>query len=557
MSISPELSQLKFAYQHFPDAIAVFDLAGHYLFANLAFEQQINAQIPVTVEGPISRWLALSGEQTMDWIDVLHQAKNQLWQGQASMSDKHSHSLHTTLTLHSLDQQFLVGKFELKQAETCTKALTQLAYKDTLTGLANRSLFNQLFDYEISQAQRLELRFAVLFIDLDRFKRINDNLGHDAGDALLLTVAERLQKTLRKSDVVARLGGDEFVVIMNNIKDSETIATVTEKLIREIKKPVKSGANIMDVGCSVGISVYPDNGKTAEELLQHADAAMYRAKHQGGNDYYYFSDSLNQELQDIRLIEKQLETGLREHQFVPYFQPVIDMRNNRLMGIECLARWCHPQRGILSAIEFIPVASKIGLIQDIFNQILKQAFSSLQQWRVKLNLSVPLSLNISSKQFYHQQTFDEIEQLMHSNQLSTDAVRIEITESTLQEQGPELLKQLDRIQLAGFSITLDDFGTGYSSLRYLQQLPVDIIKIDRSFVRNIDNSPHDKVIVKAIIQLAETLGIATVAEGVETHKQAAYLSENNCHIMQGYLFSPAVAAKQFEEYLVANKIIVN
>ncbi len=327
---------------------------------------------------------------------------------------------------------------------------------------------------------------------------------------------------------------------MNNVKDSETVAKVTEKLIREICKPVKSGANVIGVGCSVGISVYPDNGKTAEQLLQQADAAMYRAKHQGGNNYCYFSDALNQELQDIRLIEQQLSVGLAQSQFVPYFQPVIDKRLNKIVGIECLARWHHHERGVIGPLEFLPIAMRTGLLHQIFEQVLSKAFSAVKRWGQSSQHIIPLSINIASKQFYQQNTFDLIDELMKIHDLSAEHIRIEVTESTLQESGAELIEGLKRIRLAGFSITLDDFGTGYSSLRYLQQLPVDTLKIDGSFVRNLDNNPHDKVIVKAIIQLAETLDIVAVAEGVENQAQSKFLSNNNCHIMQGFLFSPAL-----------------
>lgn len=544
---------LQSAYELLADPIAIIDMKGLFQFCNNGFIQLFDDEASL-INTSICEWLMLDDSHSSSWQDAIQKAVIDRWQGQAAISVQGDRTQLCNVSLVSAQSKVsmdcLILRLEPKQSHTLTnEKLEKLAYRDSLTGLANRSLFLQLFDHEISHSHRLGLRFATLFIDLDKFKQVNDSLGHDAGDALICTIAERLQKALRKSDLVARLGGDEFAVIMNNVKDSETIAKVTEKLIREISKPVKSGVNVMSVGCSVGISVYPDNAQTADQLIQQADAAMYRAKHQGGNNYCYFSDALNQELQDIRLIEQQLSIGLEDSQFVPYFQPVIDKRLNTIVGVECLARWQHPERGVIGALEFIPIAMRTGLLHQVFEQVLGKAFSYIKRWSQTQSLVVPLSINIASKQFYQQRTFDLIEALMKKYELPAELIRIEVTESTLQESGSELIEGLKRIKLAGFSITLDDFGTGYSSLRYLQQLPVDTIKIDRSFVRNLDNNPHDKVIVKAIIQLAETLDIVAVAEGVENQAQSAFLSDNNCHIMQGFLFSPALPEDDFSTYI--------
>lgn len=553
MSNTKSPLSLESAYQLLPDPIAIIDMNGLFTFCNDGFTELFDGDTSL-INTSLCDWLMLDDNHSSSWQEVIQKATDKRWSGQAARSVQGDRTQRCNVSLVSAQSMAsmncLILRLEPKQSHTLSnEKLEKLAYRDSLTGLANRSLFLQLFDHEISHSQRLGLRFATLFIDLDKFKQVNDSLGHDAGDALICTIAERLQKALRKSDLVARLGGDEFAVIMNNVKDSETIAKVTEKLIREISKPVKSGANVMSVGCSVGISVYPDNAQTADQLIQQSDAAMYRAKHQGGNNYCYFSDALNQELQDIRLIEQQLSIGLEESQFVPYFQPVIDKRLNRVVGVECLARWQHPERGVIGALEFIPIAMRTGLLHQVFEQVLGKAFSYIKRWSQTHELVVPLSINIASKQFYQQRTFDLIEELMKKHAVTAELIRIEVTESTLQESGSELIEGLKRIKLAGFSITLDDFGTGYSSLRYLQQLPVDTLKIDRSFVRNLDNNPHDKVIVKAIIQLAETLDIVAVAEGVENQAQSAFLSDNNCHIMQGFLFSPALPEVDFSTYI--------
>lgn len=553
------LNHLELAYDYLSEPIVLVDQNENLIYGNSSFENTFGVHNKELLQRPVRDLLLFLGTSADNrWIDIfasLNQRTVLNWKGVVDLMSATGSMHKSKVSVSGLHQenQFLcyILQFEpFVSIELQEENLAQLAYRDSLTGLANRSLFNQLFDHEISHAERAKLRFAVLFIDLDKFKQVNDTLGHDAGDIVLCKVAQRLEQSLRKSDIVARLGGDEFAVIMNNIKDSDTVARVTEKLLREIKKPIKSGSSVITVSCSIGISIYPDNGLQAEQLIQHADVAMYRAKHQGGNNYYYFSDALNKELQDMRLVEKQIVKGLDENEFIPHFQPVINQLTGKVVAIECLARWLHPQRGLIGAMEFIPIALKIGLVQDVLNQVLKQAFSCLGVWHSKFGSTIPMSINITSNQFYQQSTFDLLEDMLAKHELEASAIRLEVTESTLQDSGAGLIAQLKKISLAGFSITLDDFGTGYSSLRFLQQLPVDTLKIDRSFVRNLDSNPHDKIIVKAIIQLAETLGIEAVAEGVENETQCRFLTDNACYIMQGYLFSPALSEKDLTQYLI-------
>ncbi len=555
MQEKPDLSQFELAYQYLSEAILLTDEAGKIRNANPAFLAEFDVDLRLILDRDISAILLESTKQMDARLIQSEIEQNGHWSGLVELKSQTQKSVSRFVQVDTVKTPqggvlCHVARFsQPSESQEGNAALQEMAYRDELTGLANRALFNQLLKHEVSQSQRQKTQFALLFIDLDGFKQVNDNVGHDAGDVLLCAIADRLEKSLRKSDVVARLGGDEFVVIMNNIKDSETVANVAEKIIRQIRKPVSSGPNIVEVGCSIGISIYPENGLDADNLVHHADVAMYRAKQQGGANYFYFSEELNRELQDNKRMERDIITGLSKNQFVPYFQPLIDQRNGKLVGIECLARWIHPDNGLRTPIEFIPAAKKVGLIHEVLGQVLEQAFTHLGDWHNKLGCLVPLSVNVTSRQFYQQQTIDSMLNLLKTNNLSADAIRIEVTESTLQEKGDALIEQLRRISHAGFSITLDDFGTGYSSLRYLQQLPVDTLKIDRSFVRNIDNNPHDKVIVKAIIQLAQTLGIEAIAEGVESETQRLFLMDNHCHIMQGYLFSPALPADRFNQYL--------
>lgn len=558
MSMKSDYSHFKIAFEYLSESVLLADQRGVIQYVNPAFCNEFNFNLPDLLDLQANELICenkneanladarVSLERTGYWAGNVwikrYKAESLLRRVQIDTAYKTSkHENDVFLHIIRIDGK---GSYLENNA-----ALQELAYHDDLTGLANRALFNQLLKHEITQSQRLDSRFALLFIDLDKFKQVNDTMGHDAGDFLLTTIADRMQKSLRKSDVVARLGGDEFVVIMNNIKDSDTVANVAQKVIRQIQKPVNSGAHILEVSCSVGISIYPDNGDTADIILQHADAAMYRAKGQGGGNYFYFSDEFNRELEDTKKLEKDIKYALEQRQFIPYFQPLIDHRSGSVVGIECLARWDHPTTGLRAPIEFIPIAKKVGLMHEVLIQVLQQALFCLSEWYKRFQCYVPLSINVTSKQFYQQQTFNHLAKLLKDYGLETDAIRIEVTESALQESGKMLVEQLTKVSQAGFSITLDDFGTGFSSLRYLQQLPVDTLKIDRSFVRNIENNPHDKIIVKAIIQLAHTLGIEAVAEGVESKLQQAFLLDNDCYLMQGHLYSPALPAEEFGDYL--------
>lgn len=558
MSMKPDYSHYKIAFEYLSESILLADEKGVIQYANPAFCNEFHLNLPDLLDLQANTLICENKNET-NLIDARASLERTgYWAGNVWIKRSGAESV---LRRVQIDTAYKTSKQEndvfLHILRIDGKgnylennaALQELAYHDDLTGLANRALFNQLLKHEITQSQRQDTRFALLFIDLDKFKQVNDSMGHDAGDFLLTTIADRMEKSLRKSDVVARLGGDEFVVIMNNIKESDTVANVAQKVIRQIQKPVTSGAHLLEVSCSVGISIFPENGDTADKILHHADAAMYQAKGQGGGSYFYFSDEFNRELEDTKKLENDIKDALKLKQFIPYFQPLIDHRSGSIVGIECLARWDHPTTGLRSPIEFIPIAKKVGLIHEVLLQVLQQALLSLSEWYKRFQCYVPLSINVTSKQFYQQQTFELLAKLLKDCGLETDAIRIEVTESALQENGKVLVEQLTKVSQAGFSITLDDFGTGFSSLRYLQQLPVDTLKIDRSFVRNIDNNPHDKIIVKAIIQLAHTLGIEAVAEGVETEQQQAFLLDNNCFIMQGHLYSPALPSEQFGDYL--------
>jgi diguanylate cyclase (GGDEF)-like protein/PAS domain S-box-containing protein len=549
------LTRLNSVFDNMSVAILTLDIHANILYVNQAFENLFNYSCASLLNQHVSILVGQQHQNLFVKKSLMNITQTGHWSNEAQVNCANGDTSNCKIIVDTYKddegqlQGYIVAFHIVQKPAEDNTALTQLAYHDDLTGLANRALFNQLLSYQISQAEREEQKFALLFLDLDKFKQVNDNLGHNIGDILLCTVANRLEKSVRKSDVVARLGGDEFVIILNKYQDSDTVATIVEKIIREIKKPTEIGGHRVETGCSLGISLYPDNGRTIMQLLQHSDAAMYRAKQQGGNSYFYFSDELNKELLDFQSVREEIQLGLSNGEFVPYFQPLLDVKSEELVGIECLARWNHSKRGLTSPIEFIPVAKKAGLMHEILTQVLDVAFANLRDWKEQLGLSIPISVNMTSKQFREQKTFDKVDELLEKHGLTAEAIRVEVNESTLQESGDILIEELNKGNYSSFSITLDDFGTGYSSLKTLQQLPIDIIKIDRSFVRNLDNNSYDKIIVKAIIQMAHTLGIHAVAEGVETVKQKQFLLDNGCNIMQGYLFSHPLPANSFQQFI--------
>ncbi|MBT1063610.1 EAL domain-containing protein [Bowmanella sp. Y26] len=429
--------------------------------------------------------------------------------------------------------------------------LRTLAYQDELTGLPNRALLMQLIPHQINQCRREGGSFGLMFLDLDRFKQVNDSMGHEAGDMLLRMVAERFSAVLRTSDTVARLGGDEFVVLVSHASGPESVSRVAEKIIQCLEKPFLIRGQAVEVGASIGISLFPQNTEQAAELLHQADIAMYRAKKSPESSFVFFCEDLNQELVHYKQVEQQIREGLKRGEFIPYYQPQVDSLTGQFVGVECLARWRHTSRGIIPATEFISVAERSGLIQEVFLQVLGQAIAHIGLWKQMYDRQIQVSVNISGHQFCDYQNIEQMSELLKESGLAPGSVKTEITESSLMDNGQYLLERLAWVKTAGFSIALDDFGSGYSSLRQLNILPVETLKIDRSYMSNMEDEPGDRLIIKAIIQLSKTLGIGVVAQGVERQEQVTFLQENGCHVMQGYHFSKPLPAAEFERLLAA------
>ena len=430
---------------------------------------------------------------------------------------------------------------ERKRAE---ERIHHLAYYDALTDLPNRSLLNKLVTQTLAAAARSRAHGALLFIDLNRFKPINDTLGHEVGDRLLKQVGERFRATLRSEDLMARLGGDEFVAGLFNIAKREHAGIVAQKLLTALDEPFLIDGNELRLGACIGISIYPQDGDNAETLLRYADIAMYRAKQTRQNAYMYYSEEMNRRSLDRLKIETGLRQALDRGELRVHYQPKVRIDSGEIIGAEALVRWQHPSEGMIPPGEFIPVAEETGLVVQIGEWVLEQACLQALAWqRAGLPL-LKIAVNISARQI-NAGLPRTVAALLARLGLPPEWLELELTESMLMHGSDEVIDMMDELHAKGVSLALDDFGTGYSSLSYLKRFPIDTLKIDRSFVAGIPQDANDCAIAGAIVSMAKQLGHKVIAEGVETREQLAFLSSLGCHEIQGYLFSPGVPAESF------------
>jgi diguanylate cyclase (GGDEF)-like protein len=413
-----------------------------------------------------------------------------------------------------------------------------MARLDPLTGLPNRLLLRERLEEALARLKRNGEACALLLIDLDRFKPVNDTLGHPVGDALLLKVADRLRATVRPTDTIARIGGDEFIILQTGVRDPSDIQALARRLVDLIGRTYMVEGHLLTIGASVGVAVAPGDGTTADILLKNADLALYRSKTDGRGTFRFFEPEMDARMQARRRLELDMRQALARREFLLHYQPQMNLENNRLTGCEALIRWRHPERGTVSPVDFIPLAEEIGLIVPIGEWVIRQACRDAAAWPAPLSVAV----NVSPAQFKSERLVETILSALSTSGLPAKRLEVEITEGVLLQESEKTLQTLHRLRALGVRVSMDDFGTGYSSLSYLRSFPFDKIKIDRSFVKDLAAKPDGDAIIRAIAGLGKSLGMTTVAEGVETHDQMQRIRAEGCTDVQGYLISKPIPA---------------
>ena len=418
------------------------------------------------------------------------------------------------------------------------------AHHDALTGLPNRVLFNDRLEQGIERSKRNNSSLALFFLDLDHFKEINDSLGHAVGDEVLKVVTQRFTTVIRKEDTLARLGGDEFTIIVENLNQSQDASLLAEKLLFVLEKSIVIKGHTFYVSSSIGISLYPEDGQSTQDLLKYADAAMYKAKNEGRSNYQFYSKEMTELAFERVVMEASLREALQNEDFIVYYQPQVNAKSNQLTGMEALVRWQHPAKGLVCPLSFIPLAESTGLIIELDRFVMKTAMTQIVKWYEKgLNPGI-LALNLSLRELQRKDFISVLKNMMQETNFKAEWLELEVTEGQIMVNPQEAIEILNKISNLGIALSVDDFGTGYSSLAYLKKLPISRLKIDQTFIRNLPNDKEDAVITKSVIALAKSLNLKVIAEGVETEAQKDFLLQNGCENIQGYFYGKPMPEKE-------------
>ncbi|MEW8095720.1 MAG: EAL domain-containing protein [Candidatus Thiodiazotropha endolucinida] len=538
------------AFQNTAEGITVTDASGNIVSTNPAFEA-ITGYSHEEVLGQNPRVLK-SGHHPDTFYNEMWDTLllTGHWRGEIWNRRKNGDAYPEWLTISAVkdgndETTHYVGVFtDISQIKEAQDQINFLAHHDALTRLPNRALFRERFDHALMHARRENTSIALLFLDLDRFKTVNDTLGHPVGDQVLLEVSKRMNQIIRASDTLARLGGDEFVLLLEEQTDAQHAAVVARKLIDLFSRPMIIGEHELVVTASIGITLYPNDGDDSDKLIRHADRAMYEAKQQGRNTYRFFTQALTEGALERLMMENDLRRAVARNELILHYQPIVNLETRQLQGIEALVRWQHPEQGLIAPGLFIELAEEIGIIGEIGQWVLRAACSQLAKWD-RDGFKVPrISVNLSVQQIDREGLITMVSEELNSSGLSPERLELEVTESML-IRNPELSRTvLSELRTLGVKFAIDDFGTGYSSLAYLKLLPLDHLKIDQSFVRDIGKDANDETIVRAIIAMSKSLGLESVAEGVEEAHQARFLQQAGSDLAQGYLYSRPLPADE-------------
>ncbi|CAA7623918.1 EAL domain-containing protein [Magnetospirillum sp. SS-4] len=550
-----QLRKLETALEQAPVSVMITDRLGAIEYVNRTFVL-ISGYSEDEVLGRNPRLLKSGDTPNSVYRDMWHCLGNGgTWQGELCNRAKDGSLFWEYATLSPVRDDdgmvthYMAVKENITPRKEAERKLEHQATHDLLTGLPNRLLLEDRVHHAIELARREARRLGLMFIDLDRFKIVNDSLGHVAGDELLKVLAERLRHALRRSDTLARLGGDEFVVVLTHFQNSGELADVAEKIVKVLEDPVELSGHAIHVGASIGIALYPDDGGDFHALMKGADAAMYRAKQKGRNTFCFYDSRMNDEALDRLKLEEALRRALIRNEFQLYYQPQIDLVTGMMTGVEALIRWNCPERGLVAPSVFIPVAEESNLISLIGWWVLEEACRQLVIWRDIGLPPVKIAVNVSGRQFLNHALVECISNLLHQYGVHPSQLEIELTESTVMAEPERAIEQLGRLREIGIQVSVDDFGTGYSSLSYLKRLPLSTIKVDRSFIRDVNSQSDNAAIVSAILGLADALDMSIIAEGVETEGEEAHLRDAGCIKVQGFRYAQPMPAEQLVTWL--------
>ncbi|SMP61395.1 sensor domain-containing protein [Anoxynatronum buryatiense] len=541
--------------QHTNEGVAVTDAKGLIQWVNPAFSD-ITGYSLQEVMGRNPRILKSQRHKPVFYENMWDSLRAEgFWRGEIWNRRKNGEVYPELLTINAIRDeagitiQYVSVFNDLSDRIKTEELLRHQKYHDSLTGLPNRFLLMDRLSVSISRAYQEKRMLALMFLDVDRFKRINDTLGHVVGDELIQAFSQRLVETLRDGDTVSRVVGDEFVVLLEMVPGDEAAATVANKIIKSLMKPFRIQGHEIHITVSIGIGLYPEDGKDPETLLKNAEVAMFQAKKYGMNNYRLYSTAMNQRARLKLELENEIRIGLEKNEFFLHYQPQVDVLRGVVESAETLMRWQHPEKGLISPAEFIPVAEETGLIIPMGLYTMRRAFQQAREWKVTGCHRMVLSFNLSPTQFQQQDLYEQIRWLLSQTQADPEMLEVEVTESTTMLDPDFAAETLNKLKKLGIRVAMDDFGTGYSSLALLSRLPVDKLKIDRSFVTGIETSQDKQAIVSAMVGMAKRLGMVVVAEGVEKTSERDFLIEIGCDLIQGFLYSKPLPLGDFQEYV--------
>ena len=546
-------------FEHSSEAILITDARKRIISANPAFTQTSGYSL-TEVRGQNPKVLA-SGKHDAEFYRAMWKSINTTGSWTGEIWDKHKlgHLYPKWMKIMAINDEhgkvmyYVSISTDSSASKEAEENIRHLAYYDVLTGLPNRTLLHDRIKQQLATAHRDNQSFALLFIDLDRFKYVNDSMGHVVGDQLLQLVASRLQESVREGDTVSRIGGDEFVILLRDT-DAEGAAFVAQALLDMLlRQPFEIDGMSIPVHASIGISIYPDNGLDIGTLIKHADVAMYRAKEEGRNGFRFFTTEMNSRINQLFSMEKDLRLALDRNEFYLCFQPQMNLASRQLCGAEALIRWKHPEKGLISPAEFIPVAEETGQIIAIGEWVLRTVCKKIASWRTQgLPQHFPVAVNLSIRQLLQPDFTQLVTSLLQEYSIQPGELELEMTESIMLNDVQNALAFLTTMRDLGVRLSIDDFGTGYSSLSYLKKMPVHKLKIDQSFVRDIQTDQNDEAIVRSIINLAHQFNFNVIAEGIETSEQLDYLQTLGCDEMQGYFYARPLPEDEFVRFVSDN-----